>query len=98
MDHPRAAEVDHLLTLLRQSPALALRQLDSNAWWAGAGSLAAETMADNPGLPESEWALEVRAFRTLLIEIGEALQAKGAANPGIGSWLLAFNNWNASEV
>jgi hypothetical protein len=77
---------------------LAWRQLDGNAWWAGTGSLAAETMADNPGLTDTEWAMEIRAFRSLMIEIGDCLLANGAANPGIGSWLLAFNNWNASEV
>jgi hypothetical protein len=98
LEHPRAAEVGALLGLLRQSPALAWQRLDDNAWWAGAGSLAAETMGDNPGLPETEWAMEVREFRSLIIEIGECLLAQGAANPGIGSWLLAFNNWNASEV
>lgn len=98
IDHPRAAEVQALLRLLHESPALAWRRLDNNAWWAGAGSLAAETMADNPGLTQTEWAMEVREFRSLMIEVGEYLLARGAANPGIGSWLLAFNNWNTSEV
>ncbi len=42
--------------------------------------------------------MEVREFRRLMIEVGEYLLAKGATNPGISSWLLAFNNWNASEV
>jgi hypothetical protein len=98
IDHARAAEVRELLGLLQTSPAQVRRQLDGNAWWAGAGSLAAETMSDNPGLAEAEWAMLVREFRNLMIEIGEQLLATGAANPGIRSWLLAFNNWNASEV
>lgn len=98
INHPRAVEVCTLLGLLDDSPALAWRQLDDNAWWAGAGSLAAETMGDNPGFPETEWTMEVREFRELMIEIGQCLLANGAANPGIGSWLLAFNNWNASDV
>ncbi|KAA6181829.1 hypothetical protein F2Q65_18810 [Thiohalocapsa marina] len=98
ISHPRAAEVRELADLLQVSPELAMRQLDSNAWWAGAGSLAAETMIDNPGLPEGLWQSEVREFRALLIEIGELIKAEGATNPGLGSWLLAFSNWNASEV
>lgn len=98
IDHPRAAEVWALVSLFQESPTLAWRRLDDNAWWAGAGSLAAETMSDNPGLAQTEWALEVREFRRLMIEVGEQLLAKGAANPGISSWLLAFSNWNASDV
>lgn len=98
IEHRRAAEAREVLNLLSKSPALAWRRLDDNSWWAGAGSMAAETMGDNPGLSASEWAMEVREFRTLMIELGEHLLAKGAANPGIGSWLLAFSNWNASEV
>ncbi|EGV18135.1 hypothetical protein [Thiocapsa marina] len=96
--HPRALEVADHLVGFRQAPGQMLRRLNGNDWWAGAGSLAAETMADNPGLPEALWCREIREFRELMIEIGEALQAEGAANPGISSWLLAFNNWNASEV
>ena len=75
-----------------------MQRLDANDWWAGAGSLAAETMGDNPGWPEAIWQAEVGEFRELMIEIGEELRARGAANPGIASWLLAFNNWNASGV
>lgn len=98
IDHPRAAEVCALSDLLEAAPEQALQRLDANDWWAGAGSLAAETMGDNPGLPEAIWQTEVREFRQLMIEIGEVLRARGAANPGIASWLLAFNNWNASGV
>ncbi|SDX51014.1 hypothetical protein [Thiocapsa roseopersicina] len=96
--HPRAAEVADQVALFPEAPERVRHRLDANDWWAGAGSLAAETMADNPGLPETAWRREVRAFRELMIEIGENLQAEGSANPGISSWLLAFNNWNASEV
>ena len=88
----------HSPRLLHAAPDQTLRRLDANDWWAGAGSLAAETMGDNPGLPETLWQSEVREFRELMIEIGEVLRARGAANPGIASWLLAFNNWNASGV
>jgi hypothetical protein len=96
--NPRAADVRDRLALLERDPAAALRRLDANDWWAGAGSLAAETMADNPGWPDALWLAEVRAFRALLIEIGEILTARGAENPGRSSWLLAFHNWNASEI
>jgi hypothetical protein len=96
--HPRASEVVEQVALLRESPERVRRRIDANDWWAGAGSLAAETMSDNPGLPEEIWHREVREFRELMIEIGEILVAQGGANPGISSWLLAFNNWNASEV
>ena len=96
--HPRAAEVADQAALVAEAPERVRHRLQANDWWAGAGSLAAETMADNPGLPETVWRREVREFRELMIEIGEGLQAEGAANPGISSWLLAFNNWNASEV
>jgi hypothetical protein len=98
LGHPRASEIEEQMVLFQQSPQQVLRRLDGNDWWAGAGSLAAETMADNPGLPDEVWRREVREFRELLIDIGERLLARGAANPGISSWLLAFNNWNASEV
>ncbi|NCA71529.1 MAG: hypothetical protein EOM91_15850 [Sphingobacteriia bacterium] len=98
LDHPRATEVRAQLTLLQASPHEIPRQLDSNAWWAGAGSLAAETMADNPGLPEVVWRMEIREFRALLIEIGEQLLARGVANPRISSWIQAFGHWNQSEV
>ncbi len=98
IDHPRAAEVRALSALLGTAPDQALQRLDANDWWADAGSLAAETMGDNPGLPKAIWQSEVRGFRELMIEIGEVLRAPGAANPGIASWLLAFNNWNASGV
>jgi hypothetical protein len=95
MGSSRAADVAALRARFDEDPAQAWRDIDSNAWWAGAGSLAAETMTDNPGLAESEWDTQVRAFRELMIEIAEVLRARGIANPGLSSWLLAFRNWNA---
>lgn len=94
----RAADVARLLDLLGSDPDTVWRELNGNAWWAGAGSLAAETLADNPGLPEEQWRSEIRALREILIEIGETLMARGGENPGISSWVLAFRNWNASGV
>jgi hypothetical protein len=98
LGHPRAEEVAHLAGQFSESPAKVWQAIDGNDWWAGAGSLAAETMADNPGLEEPLWQQEARRFRTLLIELGEILQARGEPNPGLGSWLMAFQHWNASEV
>ena len=98
LGHPRAAEVRAQVALVHAAPDVIPRALDSNAWWAGAGSLAAATMADNPGLPEAVWRMEVREFCALLIEIGERLLARGLANPGISSWVQAFSHWNQSEV
>ena len=74
------------------------RAIDSNAWWAGVGSLAAETLGDNPGLPQAQWADAVRELRERLIEIGEVLLLRHPHNPGIPSWVLAFRNWNDSQV
>jgi hypothetical protein len=93
--NPRATEVAALRERFASDPAQAWREIDSNTWWAGAGSLAADTMADNPGLPAHAWEDEVRGFRALLIDIAEVLRSRGLANPGLSSWLLAFRNWNA---
>lgn len=98
LQHPRADEVRDLARRFAEEPDPVWRALDGNDWWAGAGSLAAETMADNPGLEPQLWALQVRRFRDLLCELAELLQTRGPANPGIGSWLLAFRNWTATGV
>ena len=96
--HSRAAEVAAASALAHVDPPAFWRAIDTNAWWAGAGSLAAETLAENPGLSAADWEQMVREFRELLAEIGEALMDRGTANPGISSWVLAFRNWNASGV
>jgi hypothetical protein len=66
--------------------------------WGGAGSIANQALADNPGINEWVWREEIREFRELMIELGNHLQQRGNAYPDISSWLLAFNNWNQSEV
>lgn len=96
--HPRAAEVAAALALAERDPEAFWRAIDGNDWWAGAGSLAAESLGDNPGLPEADWRGVVRGLREHLIEIGEALLARHPHNPGISSWVLAFRNWNDSQV
>lgn len=95
---PRAATVAETGALHGRDQAAFWQALNANAWWAGAGSLAAATMADNPGLPQDRWQREVHEFRELLIEIGEALMRRGGENPGISSWVLAFRNWDAAGV
>ena len=98
IDHPRAPELAQLATLHDANEAQFWKTLNSNAWWGGAGSLASETLMANPGFPETIWSAEIREFRRLLIVIGENLVQRGDENPGIRSWLLAFNNWQNSEI
>ncbi|WP_295540038.1 hypothetical protein [uncultured Thiohalocapsa sp.] len=98
MDHPRAPEVERLHVAFQTDPAAAWQQLDANAWWAGAGSLAAETLLEPETLPAAERAAAMQAFRSLLIDLAELLRARGPTNPGLSSWLLAFRNWDASGV
>jgi hypothetical protein len=74
------------------------RELNSKRMWGGAGSVANEALADNPGMDEWTWQAEVREFRELMIDLGTHLQARGDAYPDISSWLLAFSNWNQSGV
>jgi hypothetical protein len=74
------------------------RLLNSKRMWGGAGSIANEALTDNPGMDEWIWRTEIREFRELMIELGSQLQARGSAYPDISSWLLAFSNWNQSEV
>jgi hypothetical protein len=74
------------------------RVLNSKRMWGGAGSIANQALADNPGLDETVWHDEVRQFRELMIELGNHLRERGDAYPDISSWLLAFSNWNQSGV
>lgn len=96
--HPRAEEIATLARLPDDDPEQFWRRINANDLWAGAGSLAADTLMENPGLPEVQWRDTVRDFRELLADLGEALMGHGGANPGIPSWVMAFRNWNASEV
>ena len=72
--------------------------LNSKRMWGGAGSIANQALADNPGIDERIWLLDIRSFRELMIELGTHLQERGNAYPDISSWLLAFSNWNQSDV
>jgi hypothetical protein len=74
------------------------RELNSKRMWGGAGSVANEALADNPGIDAWLWQVQTRELRELMIELGQQLMARGNAYPDISSWLLAFNNWNQSEI
>ncbi len=74
------------------------RQLNSKHMWGGAGSIANEALADNPGIEEWIWKLEIQEYRENMIKLGEHLMVQENSYPDISSWLLAFNNWNQSDV
>lgn len=74
------------------------RELNSKRMWGGAGSIANEALADNPGMDEWSWHMEIREFRELMIELGEHLMAREDYYPDISAWIMAFSNWNQSDV
>ena len=87
-----------VLALCGHDEAAMYRELNSKRMWGGAGSIANEALADNPGMEDWMWQAEIREFRELMIELGNHLKARDQAYPDISSWLLAFSNWNQSEV
>ena len=99
-NHPgeSAAWIGSVIELGARDEAKFYRELNSKRMWGGAGSIANEALADNPGMNERIWHAEIREFRELMIELGSQLQARGNEHPDISSWLLAFSNWNQSEV
>ena len=66
--------------------------------WGGAGSIANEALANNPGVDDWIWRAQIREFRELMIELGMHLKSRGNAYPDISSWLLAYSNWNQSDI
>lgn len=74
------------------------RELNSKRMWGGAGSIANQALVDNPGMDDWVWQTEIREFRELMIELGKHLKSRGNSYPDISSWLLAFSNWNQSEI
>ena len=93
-----AAWLGSVIELCATDETRCYRELNSKRMWGGAGSIANEALADNPGLDDWIWQAEIREFRELMIELGDHLQARGNAWPDISSWLLAFSNWNQSGV
>jgi hypothetical protein len=100
LSHPgeSAAWLASVIGLCATDETRCYRELNSGRMWGGAGSLASEALADNPGLDDWHWQTEIHEFRELMIELGHHLQARGGASPDIDSWLLAFSNWNQSGV
>jgi hypothetical protein len=98
--HPgdSAAWIASVIDLHAEDEARFYQALNSKRMWGGAGSVANQALADNPGIDEQLWLQEVRGFRELMIELGTHLQAHGEAYPDISSWLLAFHNWNQSGI
>ncbi|MFW2372761.1 MAG: hypothetical protein ACN4GM_06525 [Gammaproteobacteria bacterium] len=74
------------------------RLLNTKRMWGGAGSIASQALEDNPGIDDWTWKMNIREFRELMIELGQHLQARGSHYPDISSWLLAYSNWNQSEI
>ncbi len=98
--HPgdSAAWIASMIALCGADDSRLYRELNSKRMWGGAGSIANEALADNPGIDARAWHQEIREFRELMIELGSHLQERGSAHPDISSWLLAFSNWNQSDV
>lgn len=99
-NHPgeSAAWIESVIELGGRDEAGYYRELNSKRMWGGAGSIASEALADNPGMEQWLWRAQIQDFRERMIELGSHLQARGNAHPDMGSWLLAFSNWNQSEV
>ena len=90
--------VSELIRLSDSSPTEMYRRLNSRQIWGGAESIANEALASNPGIEDWVWKSEIREFREIMILLGEHLMSRSDAYPDISSWLLAFNNWNQSDV
>ncbi len=72
--------------------------LNSQRMWGGAGSIANEALADNPGLDPVRWEMDIREFRTLMIDLAEHLRSRGRHYPDIDFWLSAFSSWRQAGV
>ena len=96
--NPAAPWITELLRQYEANDPAFWQGLNSARFWGGAGSIASEALADNPGIGETLWQAELQAFRTDLIDIAGEIQARGCAHPDIQSWLLAFHNWNRAGV
>ena len=80
------------------SPDAFYAALNSKRMWGGAGAIANEALADNPGIDPTVWDMEIREFRSLMIDLAEHLKQRGNAYPDIDFWLTAFSNWQQSGV
>ena len=87
-----------LISLCETDEVKLYEELNSKHMWGGAGSIANEALADNPGIENWIWQAEIQEYRELMIELGHHLMQRENAYPDISSWLLAFNNWNQSNI
>jgi hypothetical protein len=72
--------------------------LNSARMWGGAGSIANEALADNPGIDPTSWDMDIREFRGLMIELAEHLRARDRHYPDIDFWLSAFSSWQQAGI
>ena len=93
-----AAWIEQLIPLVGTDSTELYRQLNSKRMWGGACSVASEALAENPGIDDWQWQIEIREFRELMIELAQHLQSRGDVYPDVGTWMAAFSNWNQSEI
>lgn len=99
-NHPgdSANWIASVIALCDEDEKVLYHHLNSKRMWGGACSIANQALSDNPGIDAWLWQMEIREFRELMIELGQHLQARGNAYPDMSTWVLAFSNWNQSEV
>ncbi len=93
--HP-GDSADWLRSLLKLDDTACYAALNSKRMWGGAGAIANEALADNPGLPDAQWDAHVRSFRADMIDLAEHLKSRPAHYPDIDFWLSAFSSWQQS--
>lgn len=96
-DVPAAETVAALLALYEQDQAGFWGRLNRGDVWGNVDSLAAKTLAANPGSEESLWDAHVREMRDILIRLGHALIERGGENPRVQDWVFAFSHWNMAD-
>ena len=90
--------IEQLIPLVDADSKELYKQLNSKHMWGGACSIASQALADNPGIDDWQWQIEIREFRELMIELAQHLQSRGETYPDVGTWMMAFSNWNQSEI
>ncbi len=90
-----AAWIRDQATRLTSDTEAVYRALNSQQMWGGAGSIANDALADNPGVNEWEWEAMIREFRSLMIDIATELKSQPRHYPDIDFWLSSFTSWNS---
>ena len=86
------------LAARRDDKAALYAGLNSQRMWGGAGSIANEALADNPGIDSARWDMDIREFRALMIDLAEHLRARDRHYPDIDFWLSAFSSWQQAGI